>query len=100
MSDRPFVDVAKMLRAMYPPIGSDKKPVYPVTKPWTASDTLWYDYRDPFAEGVPGAREALAALRGEGGWNVPHEGRIVFIPDGTNKDADAALEDLNDGSGG
>jgi hypothetical protein len=69
-------------------------------RPWTATDTLWYDYRDPWAEGEPGALERLLALRRPGGWQIPetrgHPGE--FIADGTDSDADVTLKQLR-GSG-
>lgn len=59
--------------------------------PWTAVDELWYEYRDPLAEEVPGALARLQALRTDGGWNVPFAGGVIFIRDGESKDADLTL---------
>jgi hypothetical protein len=65
-------------------------------RPWTPADTLWYDYRDPWAEGAPGALERLVALRRPGGWLVPaaHDHGETFIPDGSDRDADVAWQEL------
>jgi hypothetical protein len=59
-------------------------------RPWNAVDELWYEYRDPVAEGVPGARELLRSLRSGDGWNVPFRGGVVRIADGSDSCADEA----------
>lgn len=59
---------------------------------WGAVDELWHYYRDPAAEGEPGALQRLLALREGSGWNVPFNGEIVRIEDGTDPCADAAKE--------
>jgi hypothetical protein len=63
-------------------------------KPWDAVDELWYGFRDPVAEGAPGAHAKLVALRSGNGWNIPFHGKIVRIEDGESSCADAAKEML------
>lgn len=65
-------------------------------RPWGADDELWYGYRDPWAEGAPSALERALALRAPNGWNVPFNGRTVFIADGTDENADAFLRQLRE----
>ena len=89
-----IVDVAPLLRRMYPKNGG--KSELPPMEPWTPGDTLWYDYRDPWAENVPGALERLLSLRIPGGWVAPFNGRQEFIKDGTDRDADACLKQLRE----
>jgi hypothetical protein len=63
-------------------------------RPWTAVDELWYEYRDPWAEGAPGAFERWRELRVEGGWNVPFRDGVTFIADGIDSCADTARDEL------
>jgi hypothetical protein len=60
-----------------------------ILRSWDAVDELWHSYRDPVAEGEPGALQRLLAIRDGSGWNVPLNGKIVRVEDGTDAMADA-----------